>query len=801
MMLLTIIDYVPVSGAIFVLLLSVIALIGWGLHEPILTSFLAHFPTMKVNTAIGFALGGISLLGLRVRRLGEFTGWICASAMILLGLLSGMEYLVGDLGLDQLILKDSVSRAGAPPGRMAMATALNFVLIGLALLWLHRHWSPRIAHLLLIPAVCVTVLSFADYIYGSSAASRLVPFTSVSLNSTLAFGGLCVGILCAIPDYGLVGIMRMPGQSGAIARSLIPATVLIPLAVGWLRLWGQRRGWYGTESGIAIFATANIVIMTAIIFRTVTFLFRTENEKGQGTVALRAQRDTLQRQAELINLANDAIIVADAKRVITAWNGGAEKMYGWKESEAVGRVIHELLQTVGPIPVEEIDSVLRTTQRWEGELVHTHKDGRKITVDSRHILPRSGAGDPGSFLEINRDVTERHTLQQQLTQAQKMESLGLLAGGVAHDFNNLLTVIIGYSSMLQGALPESSADQHHKAMAREIWKAGDRAAALTRQLLLFSRKQISEPRKITLNAIVLGLHSMLERLIGADVELVVSVAAEAIVIDADPGQLEQVVMNLVVNARDAMPGGGKLIIETQCVDIDATYAESHWSVSRGRHAVLAVSDSGVGMPEEVRSHIFEPFFTTKGPGKGTGLGLSTVYGIVKQSGGEVFVYSEPGRGTTFKIFFPEAGGSVEEIRQVITPVDLRGAETILLAEDDAALRTFVCDTLAQYGYTVLVSSNGREALNLAHSHDGDIHLLLSDIVMPELGGPELALAFREARPDVPALLMSGYTDRLLPADLFTDLVQKPFTPTGLLTQIRRALTIEKSAAGRSGGAT
>ncbi len=394
-------------------------------------------------------------------------------------------------------------------------------------------------------------------------------------------------------------------------------------------------------------------------------------------------------------------------------------------------------------------------------------------------------GRPVRHVGVSLDLTERKHLEEQFRQAQKLESVGRLAGGVAHDFNNLLTIITGYSEM---ALAETG-DQHPLRDALlEIAEAAARASTLTRQLLTFSRRQITEPRRIALNELVRGFEKMLGRLLGEEIELVLALGTEDGWLMADPGQIEQVIMNLAVNAHDAMPHGGKLTIETGMIDAGEEYSLAHPGVAPGRWVALTMSDTGMGMTPEVKAHIFEPFFTTKGPGRGTGLGLSTVWGIVQQSGGTIRVEAEPARGTNFKILFPavEAKSGEDETPEMVDSP--RGQETVLLAEDEPAVRNYARQILEMHGYTIVAASNGREALMAARQYAGEIQLLLTDVVMPQMGGAELAAAFAVARPEARILCMSGYSERLWPgAQAGRNYIQKPFTPSGLLRQVRKVL--------------
>jgi len=388
------------------------------------------------------------------------------------------------------------------------------------------------------------------------------------------------------------------------------------------------------------------------------------------------------------------------------------------------------------------------------------------------------------------DLGNLEAKEEQLRQSQKMEAIGQLAGGVAHDFNNLLTVITGYCRLL---LKKCDPDSLQHTSVQEIQSAGERAATLVRQLLVFSRRQIIQPEVLDLNQVVADMDKMLQRLIGEDVELVSTREPELGKVEADPGQLEQVLMNLAVNARDAMPEGGQLTIETTNVDLDQEYAERHVEVQSGPYVMLAVSDTGIGMDKETQTRIFEPFFTTKKSGEGTGLGLSTVYGIIKQSGGHIWVYSEPGQGTTFKVYLPrvEDGATSRPSQDAVDSADLEGSETVLVVEDDETVRKLVERMLQEHGYGVLGARRGEEALQLCVQHEGGIDLLLTDMVMPGMNGRELSERLTTLRPELKVLYMSGYADRAINRrDLITPetpFLQKPFSPEELLRQVRQIL--------------
>ena len=400
------------------------------------------------------------------------------------------------------------------------------------------------------------------------------------------------------------------------------------------------------------------------------------------------------------------------------------------------------------------------------------------------------------LIHIVRDITERKKIEQtlkkteqQFLQSQKMEAVGRLAGGIAHDFNNLLTVIKGYTELLLMGFDENDS---RKDSADEIKKAADRAASLTRQLLAFSRKQVFQSKDLNINTLVSDMTKMLHRLIGEDIELVTSLSSELGFVNADPGQLEQVILNIVVNARDAMPKGGKLIIETANVELDETYSQEHIGIKPGQYVMLAISDTGHGIPEDIRSHIFEPFFTTKEKDKGTGLGLSTVYGIIKQSGGYIWLYSEPDKGTSFKIYFPQIKEVIKESALTSAPVELqKGNETILLVEDDDMVRNLIRLILEKNGYTVLEAGNAEKVTFLCKQHKGKINIMVSDVIMPKISGPQLFKKVAPLRPDMKVLYMSGYTDEAIVRhgvlEAGINFIQKPFTPDSIIRKIHEVL--------------
>jgi two-component system cell cycle sensor histidine kinase/response regulator CckA len=496
-----------------------------------------------------------------------------------------------------------------------------------------------------------------------------------------------------------------------------------------------------------------------------------------------------ERYRELVENAHDIIYTHDLEGNYKSINAAAERVTGYTRDEALRM---NITQTVPPEQLETVRQMIARKLAGDRmtayELEIIAKDGRWIPVEVNTTLIIQDGVAVG-IQGIARNVTERKKLEQQLRQAQKMEAIGLLAGGVAHDFNNLLTAIIGYSDLTIRRLED------HDPLRRnleEIRRAGNFAASLTRQLLAFSRKQILQPRVLDLNSVVAEMGRMLRRLIGEEIELRTVLRPDLGRIKADPGQIEQVIMNLAINARDAMPHGGKLAIETQAVTFTEELADQPFAVSAGSYVKLLVTDSGIGMDKETVARIFEPFFTTKESGKGTGLGLSTVYGIIKQSGGYIVVQSEIGQGTTFAVYLPQVEAESEEYKLSTAIQDhLQGNETVLLVEDQATVRRTVRKILETYGYQVLEARNGGAALLLCERYEKPIDLLLTDVVMPEMSGRELADRLASQHAETKVLYMSGYTDDVIVHHGVLDegmaFIQKPFAADVLARKVRDVL--------------
>jgi PAS domain S-box-containing protein len=484
----------------------------------------------------------------------------------------------------------------------------------------------------------------------------------------------------------------------------------------------------------------------------------------------------------LFDGALDAMIITDSEGHCLEANPAASALYGLTRDELRSRSLAEF--AADDHPGGEALKALGREGPKKGELRLARRDG--VVRDVEFAVTADFL--PGNHLVVLRDVTERRLLETEFRQAQKMEAVGRLAGGVAHDFNNLLNVIRGYTELVLGSL-EPASPQRTRIL--EVFKATDRAAGLTRQLLAFSRRQILQPKVFDLNGVVADVESMLGRLIGEDIQLVTELESGLGAVRADPGQIEQVLVNLVVNARDALPRGGRIVVATRNVGLDASYPREHPGIPPGAYVLVEVRDDGVGMDPETKRHMFEPFFTTKPVGKGTGLGLAMVYGIVQQSSGHITVETAPEAGTTVRIYFPRVDQPAPAATAAGAGAAPRGVETVLLVEDQPMLRNVTREMLEALGYRVLDAGSGAQALRIAGEHTGRIHLLVTDVVMPGMNGAELAARFLAIRPDARVIYTSGYTDdAILDLTAGADLdafLQKPYTASALGRKVREVL--------------
>ena len=561
-----------------------------------------------------------------------------------------------------------------------------------------------------------------------------------------------------------------------------------------LDLYGRRRD--GSEVPVEIslspVPTGDGMVVLSVI-RDISDRKRIEEELRRTSDELdrrktRELRDSQNRLALIVDSSQDAIIGKNLDGIVTHWNKGAEQIYGYTAQEMIGRPIAVLAPKDRADEIPVILEKIRKGQRVEYfESVRITKDKRHLNMSISVSPIHDADGRVVGASTIARNITAQKKIEDQLRQSQKMEAVGRLAGGVAHDFNNLLGIVSACSELLRNRVDADSAEY-----IDNIHEAAKRGASLTRQLLAFSRRQPVQTQLLDLNDRLKEVSKLLHPLMGDDVEISILPRSSAAIIEADPGQLDQVVLNLAVNARDAMPRGGKLILETSVLDSDESFAREHPAMIPGRYVMLAVSDNGSGMDDATRSRIFEPFFTTKEIGKGSGLGLATVYGIVKQSGGHIWVYSELGHGTTFKIYLPSAEHKLgtAPVRPPEALPARREGVTILLAEDDGIMRRLTRKMLEEHGYQVLEAEDGESALNAIRSHPEPIHIMLTDVVMKGMNGPELVLKVIDSHPEMRVVYMSGYTGELVAnqgIDAGIRLLEKPFTRADLLKTMDAAL--------------
>ena len=683
--------------------------------------------------------------------------------------------------------------------------------------------------------VPLVALSLAIAIVASLVGLRAAG-VSCPTPAQLITAGPMMGVAIAGMHYVGMAAMRLPARqqynAGLVATSVVIAVAASYAAIALFlrfRFDRSRRGWWlkalsaivmghavagmhytgmaAVHFSHAPLAASGVILPPdelAIAIAISTMLILALSVGGgmldRWAQTMSAVRESEERFRIMVDAVADyAIFTLDAQGRIASWNGGAERLLGQTSREILGQPLAKLYSPDDGAEAEREIDVATTVGRFEGESVLASMDGRPRYLNITTAAMRGVSGDLIGFARIVHDVTEKRRSEDelrhretQLRQAHKMEAVGQLAGGVAHDFNNMLTAIRGYTELLLG-MPWKD-DEAREALG-EIRNAADRAACLTRQLLAFSRKQMMQPRPVSPNTIVRDIESMLRRLLVGDVELSTRLGTEVGQITVDPVQLEQVLLNLVVNARDAMPEGGRIVVQTARVELDAEFCRQYEGARQGPHVMLAVSDNGSGMSEEVKRHIFEPFFTTKERGAGTGLGLSTVYGIVQQSGGSIAVESEVGRGSTFRIYFPRTETAAPpQPRSAAIPTSGARRGTILLVDDEEGVRRMLKALLERLGYDVIVAADGIEGLAAGERHQGRIDLLVTDMMMPRMHGKELSERFTARRPETRVLFTSGYADDdviergLLDADMA--FIQKPFSMEELGDKIRELLATD-----------
>ena len=768
-----------VLAAVVVAAHSGVVLIGWAAGWSLFLVPSPSFIPMAPTTALAFLALSLALIARLVapassplRNAGTVLSWIVATlALVNIALPSVLDQFLGgatgQFGRVRLGVMSPVTAAAIIPLALAIAATES-----------RSHYVGALATIAAIVGATVA-LGYAfgtPLLYGGGTIPVALP-TGLSL---LVLG--IATVLAAGRDVWPLDRLVGDEPRARMLRAFLPATAGLIVLIGLLdarlgTLFGGDR--VLIASWFAVIGVALVALLVSRLSRHIADQIDRANVEKQG--AERRYRDMFEQSLAGVSTTR----VSDGR--ILLCNERLATIFGYDSAvEFMEHTARDLWWD--PADRDRMVAALRESSSLRNYEVHMRrKDGKPLWLLC-NITLRAGENGEALLENVTVDVTDRKSLEQQLWQAQKLDALGSLAGGVAHDFNNLLTAIIGYADILRDDL---GADSRHTDDLNEIIKASDRAAALTRQLLAFSRRQPFEPKSLRVDERVTDMEKMLRRLLGPPVRLVTATDPDLAAIMADPNQLEQVVLNLAVNSRDAMAQGGTLTIETRNVRLDEPYAHGSAAVPPGAYVMLAVSDTGAGMSQETLARLFEPFFTTKEKGKGTGLGLSTVYGIVKQSQGHVIVYSEPGVGTTFKCYFPVSETKARVSRPSLAPVEVKGTETILLVEDEEPIRLLAATALERYGYKILAASDGDTAMALAAAHQGPIHLLLSDGVLSGVRVPELLRRFNAQRPETKILLMSGYSqEAVFQHDIVapnTAFLPKPFTIRQLTERVREVL--------------
>ncbi len=766
-------------AAALVTIHSVVVLFGWAAGWSLFLTPSPRFIPMAPTTALAFLALSVALTarvvagpGSALRSAGTVVSWVVGTIAIV--------NLVLPAALDQILGGATGQFGRVRLGVMSPVTAAALVPLALAIAATGPR--PQYAGALATVAAIVGATVALGYAYGTPLlyGGGTIPVALPTGLSLLVLG--VATVLAAGPEVWPLERLVGDQPRARMLRAFLPATAGLVVLIGLL---DSRLGWLfgGDRVLIAAWFTVIGVALVALLVSRLSRHIATEIDQANAE-----QRRAEGRYREMFEQSLAGVSttrVADGR--ILLCNERLATIFGYDSAA-------EFMQHTArdfwwdPADRDRMLTALRESSALRNYEVHMRrKDGKPIWLLC-NITLREGENGEQLLENVTVDVSDRKSLEQQLWQAQKLDALGSLAGGVAHDFNNLLTAIVGYADILREDLGPRS---RYAEDLNEIIKASDRATALTRQLLAFSRRQPFEPKALRLDERVADMEKMLRRLLGPPVDLVTATDAELAPILADPNQLEQVLLNLAVNSRDAMPQGGTLTIETRNVRMDEPYAHGATAVPPGTYVMLAVSDTGSGMSQETLARLFEPFFTTKEKGKGTGLGLATVYGIVKQSQGHVIVYSELGVGTTFKCYFPTSEVRPRVSTPVLAPVEVRGTETILLVEDEEPIRVLAATALERLGYEVLPAHDGDAAMALAASHAGPIHLLLSDGVLSGVRVPELLRRFVAQRPDTKILLMSGYSqEAVFQHDIVapnTAFLPKPFTIRQLTERVREVL--------------
>jgi PAS domain S-box-containing protein len=734
--------------------IGVLVIAGWAFDVETLMSPIHGATAMKFNVALSLILAA-GALALTTTAEQSAARSILLLLVLIIAALTLAEYLFNiDLGIDQLVFVDRTLSTQSIPGRMSAVSSIAFALFSIALAVPARH--SRLADhgfvALTNLGLFIAFVALIGYAFGTPLLYHATPETSIAVHSAVALIVLFICAMASRPQIGWLKLFRSDTVTGRYAPYMLPAAVAVPIVLGLAIQRGHTLDRFDVPTAMALYSVACAVLLSGLVWAGGAYANRLGRDRARGERLFQNIADT----------AMDAIILVDARGSIVEWNPQAERIFGWPRAEAVGR---RIARTIFPEEEREpYESELRNfLETGESVMVQRLMEIRAVrrdgeTFPAEWIVTPVTIDDELYFSGFVRDISAAKSSAAQLRQAQKMEAVGQLAGGMAHDFNNLLTVVVGGIDSVLNRV----ADDVRPRLEAALY-AAERGATLVRQLLAYSRRQTLNPSRIDLSQIVTEMEELLRRTLGAQIEVKANLEGEIWPCFADRAQVESALLNMAINARDAMPEGGTLTIETGNVELDAEYAALNAEVTVGQYVMIAVSDSGTGIPPEILSRVFEPFFSTKEVGKGSGLGLSMIYGFAKQSMGHVKIYSEVGHGTTIRLYLPRPRtetmiGAIA----VPAPADapLRGGEeTVLLVEDDPHVRGFAVTYLSSLGYAVIEATTGAEALVVLEEKGRRIDLLFTDIMMPgNMSGRALAEAAWRTRPHLKVLFTSGYAD-------------------------------------------
>jgi two-component system, cell cycle sensor histidine kinase and response regulator CckA len=777
--------------------LGVLVLLGWLAGIEVLTSVLPDRSNMKANTAVGLVLSGTGLaLALPARRPRSMAvARVAAVAVVAIGALTLLQYRTGwDLGIDELLAEETTPPPGSvEPGRMAESTALALVMLGTALFALDvrlaRRWHPT--PVLAATVAAVGYLAALGHAYGVSSLYSFAAPTQMALNTSLALLVLAVGVVCARPTPTLLALLTSPGPSGVLVRRVVPAAFVVLTALGALTLAGTRVDLFDPEFGVSLLVVGSIAAVCTLVLAAAEYLRHSEARRREAEAASRLE--SLRLQA-IVDQLPAGVHVKGLDGRFQLVNQRIERFLAMAKDDIVGRTLHDLLAPALAEALEEFDRhVLEVMEPVEVEETVTVAGEERTFLNLRFPLV-DGDGRALGVAGVSTELTarvraqqERRLLEARLAETERLEALGRLAGGVAHDFNNLLTVVLNCATFLA---PVVAGDDEAREDVERIERAARRGAELTRSLLAFSRREPVSPVVVDLNDLVGETCELLERTLGDDIELRPVLEPDLWPVTADPGAISQVLMNLAVNARHAMPSGGRLQVATANVDLDGSTA-AFLEMPPGRYARVTVADTGVGMTPEVRARAFDPFFTTRPTGSGTGLGLASAHGAVRQAGGQIRLYSEPGVGTTVRVYLPATEGAAAAA-PAPAAADGRAlaGTTALVVEDEAEVRDLAVRLLEEAGVRVVAAEQAVEALEAVAAEEA-LDLLITDVVMPGMSGPELARRAQALRAGLPVLFVSGYPEGVLShggrLDAQVHLLEKPFSAAELHAAVRAAL--------------